>query len=97
MTDDKKIKDIREMNNRVYAVSDGSLPLGAATIKFLLSQLGTAKKVIEQSCTNDAEIRDMARSILGDFEVDGDSYEVPTTAMIVERLLKFIDREKGIW
>ena len=85
---DKEAEDIVPKLHEIVLAQD-------LIVADILSQLDDAKhelllskKVIEDDCKNDAEIRNMAQPIIGDFAVDGDSYEVPTTAMIVERLIE---------
>jgi hypothetical protein len=41
---------------------------------------------LEDDCATDCYIRDRVRGILTDFEIDGDSYGVPTLEDIVDSL-----------
>jgi len=47
----------------------------------------TLRAVIRDDCETDTNVRNLARPILGDFAVDGDSYGVPGLEDIVEQLI----------
>jgi hypothetical protein len=50
---------------------------------------------LEDDCTTDCYIRDLVRGILTDFEIDGDSYGVPTLEDIVDSLCnRILTKEK---
>jgi phosphoenolpyruvate-protein kinase (PTS system EI component) len=50
--------------------------------------------LIKDHCETDTNIRELARPILGNFKVDGDSYGVPGLEDIVEELIKQLAAEK---
>jgi hypothetical protein len=47
--------------------------------------------VLEDWADDDTAIREMAKKYLTEFEVEGDSYGVPSIVDVVEKLCKMID------
>ncbi len=91
MNDDQRVEEIRDyaLKESIGGYWEERTPQKIwSDIRFLLSRLGVVMVAIEESCENDNDIRDLARPILGDLKTDGDSNAVPTTACIVEELIK---------
>jgi hypothetical protein len=56
--------------------------------------LAALRAVVKDDCETDTNVRELARPILGDFKVDGDSYGVPGLEDITKELIKQLTAER---
>jgi hypothetical protein len=92
-----KAKDLQSQLNdaneqlRLYSIRivEGAKQL-AAERKISETRLA----VIKDDCETDTNVRELARPILGDIKVDGDSYGVPGLEDIIEELIKQLAAER---
>jgi hypothetical protein len=73
---------------------EGWLELKAENAR-LKADLDIRNKVIESDCETDEAGRKLARKVLSDMAVYGDSYGVPTTADIIESLTTLLSQARG--
>ena len=70
-----------------------ALSLAIQTLKGRQQPYNSAVRVIKNMCENEDEARKIAKKVLTEHEVEGDSYGVPTIQEVVELLVNKIRGE----